>query len=172
MDELRFYIDSLNKKEKYGLNEAQDPLTFFDDLCCLMGDEFQNYFKFERFSGIKSNFALYIPYMDLYTEKIRFSFKKNSFLIIYFPKNNSYNLEPFLNEIVIIKKNKFRLKSIIQFITEIKHYVCWKRDFESGWLKISDSDSILYPNLLPIELKNSYLFFLEKLELADEKKNV
>ncbi len=50
MGELRLYMDSLNKKEKYGLNEPQDPLTFFDNLCCLMGDEFQNYFKFDWFS--------------------------------------------------------------------------------------------------------------------------
>ena len=56
----------------------------------------------------------------------------------------------------------FKIKAAIMYIGDSRagHYVIWKK-LDNGWLRISDSNSIFYQNLIQ-NLKNIYLLFLER----------
>ncbi len=168
--DLRQLIDKETNQIKYGENNQQDPLSFLEDLFMIIGTNLRKLFEFSRIYRKKISYPFFLSYENLFSD-IEFCFKNNTCLLIFIDPKKKNDISIFLSSTIEIKKTKFKLKSIIQFIPAIQHYVCWRRNRNhSGWLRISDNTSILHKELIKENLNNSYLIFLEKKMFFDEKK--
>ncbi len=169
--DLRQLVDKETNQSKYRTNNQQDPLTFLEDLFTIIGTNLRKLFEFSRFDRKKISHPFFLSYENLFSD-IKFCFKNNTCLLIFIDPKKNNDISLFLSSTIEIKKIKFKLKSIIQFIPAIQHYVCWRRNRNnSSWLRISDNTCIIHKELIKENLISSYLIFLEKKKFFDEKKS-